>query len=539
MTMSQKAIVPSLITNKLRRRLLQLGLVALTSGVFAAGAWAQTHAGGTLNWIIASEPALFVPLTTSAGSSCDLGPKVVEGLLTYDYKLNPKPLLATAWSVSKDSLQYRFELRRGVKWHDGKDFTSADVAYSILALKQYHPRGRSTFANVESVKTPDANTAVIVLSKPAPYLLTALASTESPIVPKHLYDGTDVQNNKHNSAPVGTGPFIFKEWVRGSHVVLERNPNYWDKPKPYVDKVVARFIPDAAARALALESGAADLGTQVIPLADVERFKALANFNVDIRSFPYLGNQQQLYFNFDTPQLKKVEVRRAIAQALDIENLNKLVWFGYGRIAAAPIGPQIAKYHDPEIKHYPVNLKQAEAELDAAGYKRGADGTRFKLRLLFNPYVEKRAAEFVRQSLAKVGIDVVIENYDFATYTTRAYTDRAFDLTLEMLSNMFDPTVGVQRDFWSKSFKVGLPFANPAHYSNPEVDRLLEAAAIEPDEAKRFKQFQDFQRLVHADVVSVEFGTNPQITIAAKKVKNYIPTGEGIRGSFSELSLQD
>jgi peptide/nickel transport system substrate-binding protein len=99
--------------------------------------------------------------------------------------------------------------------------------------------------------------------------------------------------------------------------------------------------------------------------------------------------------------------------------------------------------------------------------------------------------------------------------------------------------VGVQRVFWSKNFKVGLPFANPAHYANPEVDRLLEAAAVEPDEAKRHKQFDEFQKIVHADVVSVEFGTNPQITIAAKKVKNHIPTGEGIRGSFSEVSLQE
>ena len=213
-------------------RFWKLALAAVAGGLIAAGACAQTRSGGTLNWIIASEPALFVPLTTSAGSSCDLGPKVVEGLLTYDYQLNPKPLLATAWSVSKDGLQYRFDLRKGVKWHDGNEFTSADVAFSILVLKQYHPRGRSTFANVESVRTPDAHTAVIVLSKPAPYLLTALSGTESPIVPKHLYEGTDVQNSKYNREPIGTGPFVFKEWVKGSHVVLERNPNYWDKPKP-------------------------------------------------------------------------------------------------------------------------------------------------------------------------------------------------------------------------------------------------------------------------------------------------------------------
>ncbi|MBS1230114.1 MAG: transporter substrate-binding protein [Proteobacteria bacterium] len=521
------------------RRFWQSASLALLALAFATGALAQAKSGGTVNWIVSPEPASIVPLTTTAGGNCEIGPKVVEGLLTYDYKLNPQPLLATSWSVSKDGLQYRFNLRRGVKWHDGQDFTSADVAFSVLTLKQYHPRGRGTFANVVEVRTPDAHTAIVVLSKPAPPLLTALSGTESPIVPKHLYEGTDIPTNKYNSAPIGTGPFKFKEWVRGSHVVLERNPEYWDKPKPYLDKAIARFIPDAAARALAFESGSADLGIQAIPLSDVERFKALPNFVVDTKSSPYLGSQHQLYFNFDTPLLKNIEVRRAISQALDINALNKVVWFGYGQVSASPIGPLLAKYHDGSIKHYPFNLKQAEAALDAAGHKRGADGVRFKLRLLINPFQERRAADFVRQSLAKVGIDAVIENYDFATYVTKAYTDRAFDLTLEALANVFDPTIGVQRVFWSKNFKVGLPFANPGHYVNPEVDRLLEAAAVEVDEAKRRKQFFDFQKIVHDDVASVEFGANPQVTILAKKVKNYAPTAEGIRGSFSELYLQE
>ncbi|SAK74218.1 extracellular solute-binding protein [Caballeronia temeraria] len=133
-----------------------------------------------------------------------------------------------------------------MKWHDGTSFTSDDVAYSILTLKQAHPRGRSTFANVTDVKTPDRYTVVIDLSKPAPFLLTALSGSESPIVPKHLYQGTDVVSNPHNSAPIGTGPFVFKEFVRGDHILLERNPDYWDKPKPYVDRIIVRFLPPCA-----------------------------------------------------------------------------------------------------------------------------------------------------------------------------------------------------------------------------------------------------------------------------------------------------
>ncbi|MBP2231947.1 peptide/nickel transport system substrate-binding protein [Azospirillum agricola] len=513
-------------------------IAAAVVGLGAAGAHAAPRQGGTLTWIVTPEPASLIPLTNTAGGNAEIGPKVVEGLLTYDTDLNPKPLLATAWEVAKDGLQYRFSLRPGVKWHDGKDFTSADVAFSILTLKQSHPRGRSTFANVVEVRTPDPLTAVIVLSKPAPYLLTALAGAESPIVPKHLYEGTHVAANPRNSAPVGTGPFVFKEFVKGSHVVLERNPDYWDKGKPHLDKVIVRFIPDAVARAAALESGTAQLGGQAIPLSDVKRFSELPDLRVDSVNWAYVSNHQQLIFNLDTPILQNKAVRKAISQAIDVNALNKVVWYGYGTVSPAAIGKANTKYHNAGIQYFPVDTKQAEAALDAAGLKRGADGTRFKLRLLFNPFQERRAADFVRQSLARIGVDAVIESYDFATYTTKAYTERAFDITLEALANVFDPTVGVQRVFWSKNFKIGLPFSNAAHYANPEVDRLLEAASVEVDEAKRKALFLEFQQIVHDDVPSVEFGANPSITIRSKAVQNYAPTGEGLRGSFADLSLE-
>ncbi len=526
----------------LRRRALAAGAAALSALALLAApaAWAQPRQGGTLNWLVNPVPASIVPLTTTAGGNAEIGPKIVEGLLTYDYELRPKPLLATAWSLSADGLQYTFTLRKGVKWHDGKDFTSADVAFSILTLKQVHPRGRGTFANVVEVRTPDPHTAVVVLSKPAPFLLTALAATESPIVPKHLYEGTDIAASKYNSQPVGTGPFVFKEWVQGSHIILERNPNYWDKPKPYLDRVVVRFVLDAAARAAALESGAADLanGTGGIPLSDVERFRKLPGVEIDTRISPYLGSHQQIYFNLDTPALQKVEVRRAIAQAIDVNAFAKTVWYGLGTPSASPIGKGISRYHDASIQPYPYDPKAAEAALDAAGFQRGAGGTRLRLRVLYNPFQERRAADFVRQSLGRIGIDAAVESYDFATYVTKAYTERAFDITLESLTNLFDPTVGVQRVFWSKNFKVGLPFSNAAHYVNPEVDRLLEAAAVEVDETRRRQLFVDFQRIVHRDVPSIELGANPAITVLAKKVRDYGPTGEHIRGSFADLYFQ-
>lgn len=237
-----------------------LRTLALAVGIAAAGlAHADDPApqrGGTLNFLVDPEPPVLLAIAHTAGPTTKVTAKTNEGLLAYDFDLNPKPQLATSWEVSADGLTYTFHLRDGVKWHDGVPFTSADVQRSILLLKQYHPRGRNTFANVDRVETPDDLTAVIVLTKPAPYLLTAFAAQESPIVPAHIFPAdTDPATNPAVNAPIGTGPFVFKEWVRGSHIVYERNPDYWDTGKPYIDQLVVRFIPDPGARAAALETG--------------------------------------------------------------------------------------------------------------------------------------------------------------------------------------------------------------------------------------------------------------------------------------------
>src|SRR6266568_3550828 len=162
-----------------------------------AGAVAEPSRGGTLRFFVEQEPTTLVTIAHTAGPSTRVSPKVTEGLLTYDFSFKPQPALATEWTVSPDGLRYSFKLRPNVKWHDGKDFTSADVAYSIKLLKENHPRGRGTFAFVQEVQTPDTLTAVIILSKPAPYLIKALDASESPIVPKHVYEGTDPLANKN------------------------------------------------------------------------------------------------------------------------------------------------------------------------------------------------------------------------------------------------------------------------------------------------------------------------------------------------------
>lgn len=516
-----------------------LGLAAVMA-LLPAGARADEPVrGGVLRFLVEHEPSTLVSIAHTAGPTQRVSPKVTEGLLTYDFDFKPQPALATTWSVSLDGLTYSFKLREGVKWHDGRDFTAEDVAYSIKLLKENHPRGRGTFASVTSVETPDPLTVVIHLSKPAPYLLTALDASESPIVPKHVYEGTDPLTNKNASAPIGTGPFIFKEWVKGSHVILERNPNYWDKGKPYLDRVVVRFIADQSARSAAFETGELDLaGGPPVPRSDLARVQALPNIGSETRGYEYNGNMTQLYFNFDTPQLKDKRVRLAIAHAIDLNTLLDVVYFGYGKVAPSAVGPDLKAFVDPTIEPYGYDLKTANRLLDEAGYPRKADGTRFPLRLYANPFNGREAGDFVKQALAKVGIPVDFQFFDFSTYIQKAYTGREFDITLESLSNTFDPTPGFQRVFWSKNYKIGLPFSNASHYDNPQVDALLEAAAVEGDPEKRRQLWFAFQRAIYDDVAAVHLVSPQGVTLFNKKVKNHTQGVTGVNASFADVYIE-
>jgi peptide/nickel transport system substrate-binding protein len=136
-----------------------------------------------------------------------------------------------------------------------------------------------------------------------------------------------------------------------------------------------------------------------------------------------------------------------------------------------------------------------------------------------------------------VGIDAEILKLDLATFLKTVYTDRNWDLVIESLSNTFDPSLGVQRAYWSKNFKIGLVFSNASHYANPEVDRLLEAAATEPDETKRRALWYQFQRIIHEDVVSVDLVAAGAQIVANKKVRNFAPGAQGINNSFGQIWL--
>lgn len=496
--------------------------------------------GGSVAINIGTEPPVLVLIAHTAGAALYVSGKTNEGLLTYDADFNPQPLLATEWEVAEDGLRYAFKLREGVKWHDGADFTAEDVAFSILALKEHHPRGRATYASVDQVNVLGTHEVELVLSRPAPFLINAFASSESPIVPKHLYEGTAIPENPHNYAPVGTGPYKFVEWVRGSHALYTRNENYWDEGKPYLDQLIIRFITDPAAAVAAIESGEVQVSVTNLPLTDIERLKANPNLVVDTRPAPYSPSIARAEFNLENPYLADVKVRHAIAHAIDKDFIVNTIYLGYATRLDGPVSPELARFFFDGVPKYEFDPAKAEALLDEAGYPKGADGWRFKL--FIDPTQPsgppKQTAEYFVQALAKVGIQVELRTQDFATFVKRIFTDRDFDIAIEGMSNLFDPTVGIQRLYWSKNFKVGLPFSNGSKYENPEVDRLLETAAVEPDHAKRVELFNEFQRLVVEDLSTLDIVTPASITVFDKRVHNLKNGAEHLWSNGADIFIE-
>jgi peptide/nickel transport system substrate-binding protein len=396
---------------------LAAGAVAARTRVAASAETGQRpRRGGTVTTLVDPEPTTLVALTDSADPTMAVSAKVTEGLLAYDFNIAPRPQLATAWAVSGDARTFTFRLRPGVRWHDGVAFTSADVAFSIRLLKEVHPRGRATFANVSEVETPDSLTAVLKLAKPAPYLIRAFAAGESPMVPRHVYAGTDPVTNPNSVAPIGTGPFRFDGWVRGSHVSFVRNPDYWNAEKPYLDALVVRFIADPVERLRAIAGGAIDLApaSSVAP----ERLMAQPNLRFETNGYQYTNQVLRLEFNLDRPPIGDLRVRRAIARAIDRAGLLDMVWRGQGELTYGPISPQLKSFYSADVPRHGFDPVAAEQLLDTAGLARGADGVRFRLDLDFVPAGDayRGTAEYVAHALARIGIAVTLRDQSFSAY---------------------------------------------------------------------------------------------------------------------------
>lgn len=510
-------------------------LAAVVASFLAvAPALADPVAGGRANVVIQPEPpSLMLGLVQNAPAQQVAG-NIYEGLLRYDTKLNPMPSLAKSWEVSDDGLTYTFHLQHGVKWHDGQPFSADDVVFSAdVFLRKTHPRFRAVLDHVESITAPDADTVVFRLKSPFGPFLNSFEVGSMPIVPKHIYEGTDFATNPANNTPIGTGPFKFAEWVKGSYIKLVKNPDYWDQGKPYLDEVYWHVIPDAASRAVAYETGQVDiLPAGSIENFDIDRVKALPDTCITQSGWEFFGPQSWVWLNNRQGPTASKEFRQAIMYALDREFIRDSLFNGLGQIPNGPFAGS-TRYNDTDLKPWPYDPKKAKELVKASGYKGEV------LKLVPMPYGETwmRLAEVIKQNLADVGIKVEIVSTDVAGWNQHL-SDWDFDLSTTYLYQYGDPALGVSRSYVSGNIKKGSPWNNVEGYSNPKVDALFDKGAGTVDPAERKAAYDEVQKILVDDVPNAWLLDMGMPTISRCSVKDLVTTGIGLNDGFKNAWIQ-
>ncbi len=524
----------------LSQRILGLaGAFALTAGILSAGtALAQTPTrGGTLHAIVQPEPPILMLGLNQQGPTQYVAGKIYQSLLTYTPDLKPAPSLAKSWKISKDGLSYSFELQKGVKWHDGKPFTSADVVFSIdKFLRETHPRARLVFNKyLESVKATNEHAVELKLKEPFPALTLAFVEDNMPMVPKHIYDGTDYKTNPANQTPIGTGPFKFKEWKKGSHIILVKNPDYWKKGLPYLDEIVFRVIPDAASRAVAFEKGDVNvLRGGDIDNVDAKRLRALPGVEYTTKGWEMYSPLAFMIMNQRKPPFDSVKVRQAVMHAINRKFIVDNIFFGLGKIATGPV-VSTTLFYDKNVPAYDYDLKKARDLIKESGVDVGAS----TVKILSFPYGSAwdRLAEYTKQSLEQVGFKVEIEAADAGGWAKRT-GEFDFDLTFNFTYQYGDPALGVARHFISTNAIKGSPFVNNQGYNNPKVDLLLAGGASATTAAERQKYYSDAQKILVQEVANGYLLEMEFPTFYRKNIKNLVKTAIGLNETFDDVYIE-
>ncbi|HEY7647392.1 MAG TPA: ABC transporter substrate-binding protein [Methylomirabilota bacterium] len=528
------------------RLVLSSVLVMLLAGWLLLPGHAEAQKrGGTLIMLVQPEPPTLAAYQSTSGPIGQVMSKVYEGLLEYDFNLKPIPGLAQSWTVSPDGKTITFKLQHGVTFHDGKPFTSADVKFSIHdVLRKLHPRGPGTFREVTEIDTPDEHTVIFRLANPAPYLMMALSGYESPMLPKHLFEGTDPKTSKYANQPVGTGPFKFVEWRRGEFIRLDRNPDYWRKGRPYLDRIVARFIADSATRTASIEKGDVHLaGFAAIPWSDVPALAKVPHIVTTTKGYEMSSPIVELDFNTTKPPFDNLKVRQAVSYAINRKFIIDNVWFKAGKPATGPISSNftVAGFYTPDVRRYevPNGIEIANKLLDEAGFKRGANGIRFEIVHDLTPYGEEwqRFGEAVQQTLAQIGIKATLRYEDVPTWLRRLYTDYDFQLSSNWIQGLADPVIGVHRLYHSKAIRQGVVFVNESRWSSPRTDELMDQATVEPDARKRGALYKEFQKLVVEAAPILWVHELQFVTVHHKDFKDLIVSPLGIYAAFDRAYL--
>ena len=507
---------------------------AETSAEDAGSDSGPTHSGGgTLIFARGADSSSLDPGSTADGEASRVTVQVFETLTRFaEDSFEIEPGLAESWDVSEDGLSYTFHLRKGVEFHDGTPFDADAVIFNFERWSDpehpYHFAEEgfiySSYVNqfgglkddeshvIEEINKIDEHTVEFVLKRPVPAFLQNMAMSYFGLAsPKSLETyGTDIVEH-----PVGTGPFVFEEWVRDDAITLVKNENYWQDGYPLVDRVIFQVIPDNAARLTALQSGEVDIADGLNP-DDLERVEGDPNVELlqrDANNIGYLG------FNMEKEPFNDPLVRKAMNYAVNKENLIATVYNDLAEPAKNPLPPSYLGYND-DIAPYEYDPEKARDLLAEAGY---ADGFTFDLWTMPvpRPYMPdpNRAAEALQTDFAEIGLTANIVTMEWATYLDELTQGNQEVYMIGWSGVNGDP------DYFLNNLLAehSIPDPNYSRYRNAELTELLLDAQSVLDEKERAAMYARAQEIVHEDAAMIPLvHTRPALGVS-KRVQDYVP----------------
>jgi peptide/nickel transport system substrate-binding protein len=413
------------------------------------------------------------PIIANDSASATINDQVFNGLLKYDKNIKLIGDLAERWKVTNHGKTITFYLRKGVKWHDGVEFTADDCLFTYQKFIDPNVATpySSSYTDVKKAEVVSRYVFRVTYGEP---FSPALESWTAGIVPKHLLDGKDINTDSFNRHPIGTGPYKFKEWVSGQKIVLEANNDYFEG-RPNIDQFIYRIIPDSSTMFQELLSGGVDMmglnPLQYLRKSETPRIKEnYVKFRYPANAFTYMG------YNLLNPLFDDMEVRQALSYAIDRKGIIDGILLGLGRPCTGPFS-YVSWAYNPNAKSYAYDPERARRMLAQAGWRdENGDGILekkgkpFRFTIMTNQGNTERirSAEIIQQNLKAVGVAVNIRVMEWQAFLEQI-DKRSFDAIILGWSMGRDPDI---YDIWHSS-KTKKGEYNFIGYKNPVVDRLL------------------------------------------------------------------
>ena len=504
-----------------RHWIISLVMVGLIAGVCCDNSVGQTPQPGGI--IKVRKPLNITgvdPHKVNSLPDFNIWNNVVEGLVAMDGMMNVQPMLAEKWEVKDDGLTYLFTLRKGVKFHDGKEMTAEDVKYSLERVKAESPR-KSDLADVTKIDVMDKYQIKITLKQRVGPFLAYLANPYTlAIIPKdYAKPGETIKK------PIGTGPYKFAEWQPDILVRLERFSDYKPvdyeasglagKKIPYFDGAIFRFISEPATTNAGLETGQLDY-SRSNTLTDAQRLAR--NPIVKYYSFPSYKTWS-LWFNLKHPLLSNRKFREAMCCAVDKQAILEGALWGEGLVANSHIAPQLNWFSDEHKLTYPYNPEKAKSLLKEMGYK----GEKLLLQPATHPIMQ-RTATVAQTQLKAVGINAEIQTLDFPKFM-EFYQKGGYEILVAGHPYKGDPDTIYNALFHSTKKYTGNGF------SNKELDALVERAYEATDFKERKKLYGQCQKIIFNEIAYIPVIHDNLIYVLNGKIEGFKPFG----GDFTTL----